>query len=37
MLEINFSVFPELETDRLKLRRADVNDINELFAMRSDP
>lgn len=37
MLEINFSVFPELETDRLKLRRADAHDIHELFAMRSDP
>lgn len=37
MLTINFSEFPELETERLKLRRADVNDINELFALRSDP
>ena len=36
MLTINFSTFPELETERLKLRRADLNDINGLFAMRSD-
>ncbi|MGJ1421607.1 GNAT family N-acetyltransferase [Sphingobacterium spiritivorum] len=37
MLTINFSEFPELETNRLKLRRADLNDIKELFALRSDP
>lgn len=37
MLFINFSDFPELETQRLKLRRADLNDVNELFALRSDP
>lgn len=37
MLIINFSDFPELETQRLKLRRADLNDVNELFALRSDP
>lgn len=36
MLTINFSTFPELETERLKLRRADSNDINGLFALRSD-
>ncbi|MGN7864349.1 GNAT family N-acetyltransferase [Chryseobacterium sp. 22458] len=37
MLTIDFSTFPELETERLKLRRADSNDIHELFALRSDP
>jgi len=37
MLTINFSEFPELETKRLQLRRADVNDVNEFFALRSDP
>ncbi len=37
MLTINFSEFPELETERLKFRRADLNDVNELFALRSDP
>lgn len=36
MLNIDFSTFPELETERLKLRRADLSDINELFALRSD-
>lgn len=36
MLHIDFSTFPDLETERLNLRRADLNDINELFAMRSD-
>jgi ribosomal-protein-alanine N-acetyltransferase len=37
MLTINLSGFHELETERLKLRRVDLNDVNELFAMRSDP
>ncbi|UIR57099.1 GNAT family N-acetyltransferase [Sphingobacterium sp. SRCM116780] len=36
MLIVNFSTFPELETERLKFRRADLNDINGLFALRSD-
>ncbi|MNW04193.1 hypothetical protein D3C71_2002500 [compost metagenome] len=36
MLNINFSTFPNLETERLKLRRADLHDINELYALRSD-
>lgn len=31
MLNIDFSTFPELETERLKLRRADLSDINELL------
>ncbi|MDR2275991.1 MAG: GNAT family N-acetyltransferase [Sphingobacterium sp.] len=37
MLDINFSVFPELETDRLKLTRTDLSHVNELFKMRSNP
>lgn len=37
MLDINFSQFPELETQRLKLRKIDLKDINEIFAMRSKP
>jgi len=36
MLKIDFSVFPELETERLILRRTCLNDVNELFALRSD-
>jgi ribosomal-protein-alanine N-acetyltransferase len=37
MLTINFSPFPNLETERLLLRRVDVNDVNEIFALRSNP
>lgn len=37
MLEVDFSEFPELETERLELRRTRINDVNELFALRSDP
>ncbi len=37
MLNINFSHFPTLESERLMLRRADFNDVNEIFEMRSDP
>ena len=37
MLTINFSPFPNLETERLLLRRVDSNDINEIFALRSNP
>jgi len=37
MTEIDFSVFPELETERLILRRTVLHDVNELFALRSDP
>ncbi|MGE8379959.1 MAG: GNAT family N-acetyltransferase [Sphingobacterium sp.] len=36
MLDIDFSTFPKLETERLTLRRADLNDINDLFRLRSD-
>jgi len=37
MLSINFSPFPNLETERLLFRRVDANDINEIFALRSNP
>jgi ribosomal-protein-alanine N-acetyltransferase len=37
MLTINFTPFPNLETNRLLLRRLDQNDVNEVLALRSDP
>jgi len=37
MLALDFSVFPELETNRLKLIRTDNNHVKELLEMRSDP
>lgn len=37
MLEINFSPFPILETDRLLLRRVSENDVNEILELRSNP
>nr|WP_315174560.1 GNAT family N-acetyltransferase [uncultured Flavobacterium sp.] len=37
MLAINFSPFPNLETERLFLRRVDVKDVNEIIALRSNP
>ncbi|MFV5699224.1 GNAT family N-acetyltransferase [Flavobacterium sp. ZT3R17] len=37
MLSINFNPFPILETKRLLLRRVDANDVNEIFALRSNP
>ncbi|TDE27251.1 MULTISPECIES: GNAT family N-acetyltransferase [Flavobacterium] len=37
MLTINFSPFPNLETERLLLRRVDTNDIKEILALRSNP
>ena len=36
MLALNFSPFPNLETNRLLLRRLDNNDVNEILKMRSD-
>lgn len=36
MLEINFLPFQNLETDRLLLRRLVNDDVNEIFALRSD-
>jgi ribosomal-protein-alanine N-acetyltransferase len=37
MLTINFTPFPILETERLVLRRVNENDVNEIFAIRSNP
>jgi [ribosomal protein S5]-alanine N-acetyltransferase len=37
MNEINFTPFPVLETRRLLLRRVTNDDVNEVFAMRSNP
>ena len=37
MLTINFTPFPNLETERLLLRRVVKEDINEIFALRSNP
>lgn len=37
MLVINFNPFPNLQTERLLLRRIDANDVNEIFALRSNP
>ena len=37
MLTINFTPFPNLETERLVLRRVNENDANEIFALRSNP
>lgn len=37
MLDINFSPFPELETERLSLRRTIPEDANVIFAIRSNP
>lgn len=36
MLDINFTPFPNLETERLYLRRLVKEDVNEIFALRSD-
>ena len=36
MLILNFNPFPNLESERLLLRRIDKNDMLEIFAMRSD-
>lgn len=37
MLTINFTPFPNLQTERLLLRRVNENDANEIFALRSNP
>lgn len=37
MLTVNFAPFPNLETERLLLRRVDNNDIEEILALRSNP
>lgn len=36
MLDINFTPFPNLETERLYLRRIAKEDVNEIFALRSN-
>lgn len=36
MIDINFTPFPNLETERLQLRRVVNDDVNEIFALRSD-
>jgi ribosomal-protein-alanine N-acetyltransferase len=36
MLVLNFNPFPNLESERLLLRRIDENDVKEIFEMRSD-
>ena len=37
MLEINFHPFKNLETERLFLRRVSTDDLQEVFALRSNP
>ena len=37
MLLLNFSPFPNLETERLLLRRVVATDVKEIFALRSNP
>jgi RimJ/RimL family protein N-acetyltransferase len=37
MIEFNFSPFPELETDRLLLRRLAADDVEQVYRLRSDP
>ena len=37
MLVFNFSPFPNLETNRLNLRRLTHSDVNEVFDLRSNP
>jgi ribosomal-protein-alanine N-acetyltransferase len=36
MLVLNFHPFPNLESERLLLRRIDEQDVQEIFEMRSD-
>jgi ribosomal-protein-alanine N-acetyltransferase len=37
MLEVNFSPFPVLTTDRLVLRKTTMNDVEAVFFLRSEP
>jgi len=37
MLEINFSPFPIIETERLLFRRVSEHDVNEILELRSNP
>lgn len=36
MLQLNFTPFPELRTDRLLLRKLGATDVNEIFVLRSN-
>lgn len=36
MLNINFHPFPKLETERLELRQLKIEDVNDIFKIRSD-
>jgi len=36
MLELNFTPFPELRTQRLLLRKLESTDANEMFFLRSN-
>src|SRR4026208_763755 len=36
MVELNFTPFPELKTERLLLRRLETTDANEMFFLRSN-
>ena len=37
MLEINFNPFQNLETKRLLMRRVNINDVEEIIALRGNP
>ena len=37
MLELNYTPFPELKTERLLLRRLTTDDARDMFALRSNP
>ena len=37
MLETNFNPFPELNTERLRLRKLDLKDAKDIFEIRSNP
>ncbi len=37
MMQVTFSPFPEMETERLSLRRMTMDDVQEVFFFRSDP
>jgi ribosomal-protein-alanine N-acetyltransferase len=37
MLTVNFSPFPNLETERLLLRRLTINDAEEILILRGNP
>jgi len=37
MLNFNFEPFPNLETERLQLRRLENSDVKEVFTLRSNP